>query len=69
MQTAHPLRAWRKAKGLDQATIAALVGVTSSQISQIETGKRMPSLALASRIERITDKAIKAAELSREVAA
>lgn len=71
METAHPLRTWRKGKGLDQATVAKMVDVAPSHISQIETGKKRPSLALAARIERATNKAIKAADLSRpeEVAA
>ena len=60
----HPLRAWRKGKGLDQAKMAGLVGVAPSMISQIETGKKWPSLALATRIERVTDKDIRAAELA-----
>ncbi len=64
MEDAHPLRAWRKRKGFDQAKMAEMVGVAPSMISQIETGKKQPSLALAARIERATDKDIRAAELA-----
>ncbi len=69
MQIVHPLRAWRKSKGLNQRVIADLVGVSAAQISLIETGRRAPSLSLATRIERMTNRAIRAAELSREEAA
>lgn len=64
MEPVHPLRAWRTRKGFDQAKMAGLVGVAPSMISQIETGNKLPSLALAARIERATDKDIRAAELA-----
>lgn len=60
----HPLRAWRKEKGFGQAKMAGLLDVVPSMISQIETGKKWPSLALATRIERVTKKDIRAAELA-----
>jgi transcriptional regulator with XRE-family HTH domain len=40
-------------KALNQADIAAMVGVTAGMISFLETGAKQPSLRLASRLEHI----------------
>lgn len=50
----HPLRAWRKLLDLNQDEAAARIGTTKPTISRIETGKRNPSFALASRISART---------------
>lgn len=59
----HPLRDWRNKVGvfaerdgatLNQEKFAEKVGVVPSQISQIESGDRRPSLVLAVKISEIT---------------
>lgn len=69
METEHPLRIWRKSKGFDLAKFAGMVGVAPSHISQIETGVKKPSLALAARIEAATDSEVKAVRFVAEGAA
>jgi transcriptional regulator with XRE-family HTH domain len=59
----HPLRDWRNKAGafaerdgepINQEKFAEQVGVVASQISQIESGDRRPSLVLAVRISEKT---------------
>lgn len=66
VQIVHPLRTWRKARQINQATLARLLGVSLAHISQIETGVNAPSLALAARIERTTGGDVRAIDLVRE---
>jgi DNA-binding XRE family transcriptional regulator len=63
MSATHPLRHWRNKTGefaeregeaKNQDAFAGMVGVVPSQISQIETGERRPSLALAVKIAELT---------------
>ena len=49
------LRKLRKAKGLKQRELAALVGVTESTISQLENGKRDPSFELSLKLAEALD--------------
>jgi DNA-binding XRE family transcriptional regulator len=49
------LSAHRKARGLSQIKLAALVGVTPPMISHIETGKRQPSRTLLRRLAQALD--------------
>lgn len=49
------LRKLRKAKGLKQKELAALVGVTESAISQLENGKRAPSFELSLKLAEALD--------------
>ena len=67
MSATHPLRDWRNKTGefadregapMNQDAFAKEVGVVPSQISQIETGERRPSLALAVKIAELTGIAI-----------
>ena len=60
---AHPLRDWRTKAGryaerdggpVSQEELAGQAGVVPSHLSQIETGLRSPSLALAARLSSIT---------------
>ena len=51
----HKLKIWRKNLQLNQAKLAEKLGVTSSFISQLETGKKRPSLEMALKIEDLTD--------------
>lgn len=45
-----PLSQLRTAKGLSQKDLANVFGCSPSAVCQWETGKRMPSLAMAERI-------------------
>ena len=47
------LREFRQAKGLDQAALAALVGVRRETIGNLENGRYNPSLALAWSIAKV----------------
>ena len=49
------IRKRRKAKGLTQKELADKSGVTESQISQIETGKRKPGFETLLRISEALD--------------
>ena len=49
------LRKLRKAKGLKQKELAAIVGVTESAISQLENGKRAPSFELSLKLAEALD--------------
>ena len=63
MSASHPLRDWRNKVGdyadregepMRQDALAADLGIATSHLSQIETGDRRPSLAVASRISAVT---------------
>lgn len=47
------LREFRQAKGLDQAALAALVGVRRETIGRLEKGQYNPSLKLAMDLARV----------------
>jgi DNA-binding XRE family transcriptional regulator len=49
----NPLRVWREYRGMTTAALAAQVGVTPSAISQVESGKRGPSVDLLKKLSRI----------------
>ena len=42
-----PLKVWREHRGLSQRQLAEVVGARAAYISQLETGRKRPSLALA----------------------
>ncbi len=42
----HPLRVWREYRGLTIAALAAICNVSAPAVSQIETGRRKPSVTL-----------------------
>jgi transcriptional regulator with XRE-family HTH domain len=51
----EPLRqlvSWRKRLGMDQKSAARVLGIGQGALSEIERGKRFPSLRNALRIER-----------------
>ena len=52
------LKELRAAKGLSQAALADLLGVSRQSINAIETGKYDPSLPLAFAIARLFDRHI-----------
>ena len=59
----HPLVVYREAEDLTQARLADLIGASQSFISDMETGRRWPSRALARRIETATGGRVKAEAL------
>lgn len=46
----HPLKVWREYRGLSLAALASACNVTTSALSQIEKGKREPSVSLLKRL-------------------
>lgn len=48
----NPVRVWREFRSLSAAELAHACGVTAAAISQIESGKRRPSVALLKKIAR-----------------
>jgi transcriptional regulator with XRE-family HTH domain len=50
----HPLREYRRRKGLRQAQLAGKCGLSASMISQIELGYVEPSLSTVYRIHLAT---------------
>lgn len=46
----HPLTVWREFRGLTRASLAAACGVSAPAISQIESGKREPSVSLLQKM-------------------
>ncbi len=48
----HPVRVYRRYRGLTQTTLAKAVGVTPLTISYIETGRRRGSLKLLRRLAK-----------------
>jgi DNA-binding XRE family transcriptional regulator len=50
-----PLAWWRKRRGLTQAKLAELVGVSQVFVAQMESGKRDGSIAVLARLARALD--------------
>lgn len=48
----HPLKIWRDYRNLTLAALASICNVTTSALSQIEKGKRGPSVALLKRLSQ-----------------
>jgi DNA-binding XRE family transcriptional regulator len=46
----NPIRVWREYRGLTSAQLATACGVTVAAISQLESGKRQPSVALLKKL-------------------
>ncbi len=53
MKLVTKLREYRQARGLDQAGLAALVGVRRETIGRLEKGQYNPSLKLAMDLARV----------------
>jgi len=47
-----PLKVWREYRGFTLAALGKLCGVTAAALSQIETGKRSPSVELLGKLSR-----------------
>jgi putative transcriptional regulator len=56
--TKNKIKEFRKEKRMKQITLVHKVGVFQSEISEIETGKRKPSVYLALKIAGILEKSI-----------
>ncbi len=52
------IRTLRLAKGMDQAELAALVGVRRETIGRLEKGQYNPSLKLAMDIAKVFDRTV-----------
>lgn len=52
------IRALRLAQGMDQAELAALVGVRRETIGRLEKGQYNPSLKLAMDIAKVFDRTV-----------
>ena len=46
----NPIRVWREFRGLTSAQLATACGVSAAAISQLEAGKRQPSVALLKKL-------------------
>ena len=51
----YELRGWRKARGLSQAGLGALVHVSGDLLHKIELAQRWPSWSLAEECDRVLD--------------
>ncbi|MDF2235393.1 helix-turn-helix transcriptional regulator [Albimonas sp. CAU 1670] len=51
----HPLATYRAEKNQTQAALAHELGVSQSFVSMLETGRELPGLRLAQRIEALTE--------------
>ena len=54
----NKIRYWREYHGLSQRRLAELVGVSSSEMSYIESGKRSPDVYIALDIAAALDKSV-----------
>jgi len=46
----HPIRAWRKYRGMTQKQVAEAIGVTKVYVSQIECGVRSGQMSIIAKI-------------------
>lgn len=53
--TAGLVRSWRRQRGMSQRRLAELAGTGLAAISQIESGRDLPTLALLERIASALD--------------
>ncbi len=60
------LRTYRQAKGQTLATLAAEIGCSVPMLSELERGKRTPSLRTVARIEAATARKVTAADFMPE---
>jgi len=47
---ANPVAEWRKHRGMTQAVLAEIVGVSQAAVATIEKGKRAPSVSLLRKL-------------------
>jgi len=53
---AHPVRAWREQRGLNQGQLAAMIGISRAYLAQIEGGERTGTIEVMARIARALDR-------------
>ena len=53
---AHPVRAWREYRGLNQGQLAAMIGISRAYLAQIEGGERTGTLEVMARVARALDR-------------
>jgi transcriptional regulator with XRE-family HTH domain len=53
---AHPVRAWREQRGLNQGQLAAMIGISRAYLAQIEGGERTGTLEVMARVARALDR-------------
>ena len=58
LQAGRKLKAWRKRQGLSQADASAKARVSQAAWSEYESGKSMPRVDVALRLEKLTDGAV-----------
>jgi putative transcriptional regulator len=58
MESKNKLREIRRERRLKQSTLARMLGIFQSEISEIETGVRKPSVYLALKIAKLLGKNI-----------
>lgn len=54
----NKMREFRKKKGMKQLALAKKVGIFQSEISEIETGNRKPSIYLAQKIAKVLGRSV-----------
>jgi len=69
MKTQNPLKLWRSLTGMKLREVAEAVGTTPATINRIEKGVRLPSPAMAKKIELATGGMVRAANLLPDTAA
>lgn len=66
--TPHPIRTARQKKGLTQAELATVVGVTKASVSGWETGQNNPDIRHLARISTALKPHFKVLPFLREIA-
>jgi DNA-binding XRE family transcriptional regulator len=61
----HPIKAWRERASFQAGAFAKAVGISYRTLHRIERGEVAPSLKAIAAIERVTGKAVTAADLIR----
>jgi transcriptional regulator with XRE-family HTH domain len=52
LEGASPIKLWREHRGLSQRQLAEAVGARATYVSQLETGRKRPSLDMAIALAR-----------------
>jgi DNA-binding XRE family transcriptional regulator len=65
MENTHALTVWRKEQKLSQGEFAEKLGVTRWMVNSIETGRRIPSMNLAIKVQQVTSGAVTPNDFSR----
>ena len=52
---ANPIRVWREHRGVSQAQLASMAGISASYLSQLESGKRDGTMEVLSAVSAALD--------------